>query len=70
MDGKGVGQLEICKTPIYVTLIVRGASLVPSCLNPHNVSTIQAGSRYALQIVSATNAACNSYSNVTYLVSY
>ena len=29
-----------------------------------------AGSNLSLQIVSVTNAACNSYSNVTYLVSY
>ena len=31
---------------------------------------LQAGSSETPKIVSATNAACNIYSNVTYLVSY
>ena len=41
-----------------------GAPYVPGLI------TLQDGSTKMPQLVSATNAACNSYSNATYFVSY
>ena len=67
LKGEPNARMPECRMPNALVAIVQCAAMVDGL---QRRSCIPAGSSKTPQIVSATNTACNSHSNVTYLVSY